>query len=133
MPYCPSCEMEYQAGVRSCPDCGVELVDGSPPQPAASRGVPVVRLCTVGDPSEGDLIQAALGEAGIPATVRRHGPITGELGRVTDGMTEDYAIVSVPEDRLAEARDLLESLKKGEFEWPEGMDPDEGHEEDEDE
>ena len=134
MPYCPSCELEYRPGVRSCPDCSVELVDGSPPQPkGAPLGAPVVRLCTVPDPSEGDVIQAALAEADIPATVRRHGPITGELGRVTDGMTEDYAIISVPEDRLDEARDLLEALKAGRFEWPEGMEPDEGDEEDEDE
>ena len=134
MPYCPSCELEYRPGVRSCPDCSVELVDGSPPQPAgAPLGAPVVRLCTVPDPSEGDVIQAALAEADIPATVRRHGPITGELGRVTDGMTEDYAIISVPEERLDEARDLLEALKAGRFEGPEGMEPDEGDEEDEDE
>ena len=113
MPYCPSCELEYRPGVRSCPDCSVELVDGSPPQPeGAPLGAPVVRLCTVPDPSEGDVIQAALAEADIPATVRRHGPITGELGRVTDGMTEDYAIISVPEDRLEEATERM-----GKLEW----------------
>ncbi|MCJ7749538.1 MAG: hypothetical protein MUQ65_00345 [Armatimonadetes bacterium] len=133
MPYCPSCELEYRPGVRSCPDCNVELVDGSPPQPEVSHAVPLVRLCTVADPSEGDVIQVALAEAGIPATVRRHGPITGELGRVTDGMTEDYAIVSVPEDMLEEARDLLKELEEGKFEWPDGMEPDEGDEEEEDE
>jgi hypothetical protein len=45
-------------------------------------------------------------------------------------MTEDYAIVSVPEDRLEEARNLLKELEEGEFEWPEGMEPDEQDEED---
>ena len=130
MPYCPRCRLEYRPGVKRCPDCNAELLDGSPPEPEVSHGVPLVRLCVVADPSEGGVIQAALAESGIPATVRRHGPITGELGRVTDGMTEDYAIVSVPEDRLEEARDLLKELEDGEFEWPEGMEPDEQDEED---
>jgi len=128
MPYCPSCKLEYRPGTTVCPDCDVKLADGSPPEPTAPRAVPLVRLCIVTDPSEGDVIQATLAEAGIPATVRRHGPITGELGRVTDGMTEDYAIVSVPEDRLEEAHRLLD---ESEFEWPEGMEPDDGNDEDE--
>ena len=131
MPYCPSCKMEYRAGVTRCPDCRVELLEGSPPEVAGPQYVSLVRLCTVADPSEGEVIEAALAEAGIPATVRRHGPITGELGRVTDGMTEDYAIVSVPEDKLEAAQELLRELEEGEFEWPEGMEPDEQAEEEE--
>jgi hypothetical protein len=27
MPFCPSCKYEYEPGVNSCPDCGVNLVD----------------------------------------------------------------------------------------------------------
>jgi hypothetical protein len=27
MPFCPSCEAEYQAGVSSCPTCNTSLVD----------------------------------------------------------------------------------------------------------
>ncbi len=84
----------------------------------------LVRLCRVADPSEADILRAALAEAEISATVRRHGPITGELGRVTDGMTEDYASVYVTRNRLDEARQVLEAVRSAEVEWPEGMEPD---------
>jgi hypothetical protein len=67
-----------------------------------------------------------LAAEGIPAYVRRHGPITGELGRVTDGLTEDYAIIMVPESRFEEAARLLSDLESAAFEWPEGMAPEEG-------
>ncbi len=125
MPYCPRCKFEYRAGMSRCPECGEALREGSPPEVQRAA---MVRLRKVTDPSEADVIQAVLAESGIPAFVRRHGPITGELSRVTNGMTEDYAIVLVPEDRLAEAEGLLEEIESGEIEWPEGMEPDEGEE-----
>jgi hypothetical protein len=30
MPYCPSCLVEYRAGIAVCADCGVALVEGAP-------------------------------------------------------------------------------------------------------
>jgi len=123
--YCPKCGFECRPRVRRCPECGEALREGSPPEVQRAA---MVRLCKVTDPSEADVIQAVLAESGIPAFVRRHGPITGELGRVTDGMTEDYAIVLVPEDRLPEAEGLLKEIESGEIEWPEGMEPEEGEE-----
>jgi len=124
MPYCPDCFSEYREGVERCSDCGAELLPGSPPE-ADNEAVPLVRLCSRSDPNEAEVIQANLAESGILAVVRRHGPISGELGRVTDGMTEDYAIVMVPEDQVDEAQKILEALEKGDFDWPEGMEPDE--------
>jgi hypothetical protein len=133
MAHCPVCNSEYRDSVTHCPDCGVELREGPPPAsaPADEEPVALVTLCTVSDPSEAEVIQATLAEAGIPASVRRHGPITGDLARVTDGITEDYAIVSVPEHRLVEARELLEEIRSGHFEWPEGMEPDEDEDDEE--
>jgi hypothetical protein len=121
--------LEYKQGVAWCPDCEQELLDWPPPEAPEGEHVAWVRLTTVGDPSEGDVVVAGLGGSGIPAYVRRHGPITGELGRVTDGMTEDYAIVYVPDERLEEARGILDGLHSSEVEWPEGMEPDDGEDE----
>lgn len=90
------------------------------PQP---EGGPLVRLCTLHDPSEADILKAALSQAGIPAFIRRHGPITGELGRVTDGITDDYAILLVPQEKLPDAQRLLADLQSGPIQWPPGMDP----------
>ncbi len=89
----------------------------------------LVRLCRLADPFEAEILRATLAEAGIAATVRRHGPVTGELGRVTDGMTEDYAFVYVTRNRLAEAREVLLAVESSEIEWPEGTEPDEATDE----
>lgn len=127
MRHCPECRFEYERDMPRCPDCGAELKPGPVPareEMVVSPGTELVRLCRVADPSEADILRAALAEAGIAATVRRQGPITGELGRVTDGMTEDYASVYVTRNRLAEARQVLEAVRSAEVEWPEGMEPD---------
>jgi hypothetical protein len=130
--HCRECRFEYERDMPRCPDCGAELKPG--PLPAKEERVispesEPVRLCRVADPSEADILRAALAEAGIVVTVRRHGPISGELGRVTDGMTEDYASVYVIRNRLEEARRVLEAIQSAEIEWPEGMEPDEGTDE----
>jgi hypothetical protein len=69
------------------------------------------------------VIRASLAEAGIPAILQTYGPISGELAGVAENITEDYAILLVPEDSLAEAQRLLEALESGKVEWPEGMEP----------
>ena len=125
MPFCPQCKLEYRPGMVRCPDCGARLTAAAPEAPAAPRGQPAVPLCKLPDASVGDIVKAALAEAGIPAVVQRHGPITGELSRVTDGLTEDYAMVLVPADRLEEARRILTALESAPAQWPEGMTPEE--------
>ncbi len=128
MPYCPSCNFEYHRGITRCPDCGAALREGTPPPPKEtplpSPETESVPLCTVPDPTEAEIVRAALAEHGISALIRRQGPITGELGRVTDGLTDDYAIILVSRNRLVEARRILADLQSGPIEWPEGMEPD---------
>ncbi len=130
MPYCPNCNFEYLPHIARCPDCGAPLLDGSSAEPAHPPNIPLVRLCTLHDPSEAEIVTAALSEAGIRTLIRRQGPITGELGRVTDGITDDYAIILVPEDKLPDAQRLLAELQSGPIQWPEGMEPDESEEDD---
>jgi len=126
MAYCPRCHYEYQEGTARCPDCGADLLPGALPKASAPTAASQpVRLCTVPDVSAGDILRAALAEHGIPSYLRRHGPITGELGRVTDGLTEDYAIVMVPANRLGEAQRVLAAIESGPVIWPEGMEPEE--------
>ncbi|MGD0111967.1 MAG: hypothetical protein ABSD48_08870 [Armatimonadota bacterium] len=126
MPYCPQCGFEYEEGVSRCPDCTAALRPGSPPKPALpGPETRPVRLCTVPDVSAGEILRAILTENGIPSVLQRHGPVTGELGRVTDGLTEDYAIIMVPANRLREAMDILAAIESGSLVWPDGMEPDE--------
>jgi len=136
MPYCPECRFEYRPGVDRCPDCGEALLEGSPPAPEHQSlpppGTELVLLCPVADPTEAEIVRSALAEAGITALIRRHGPLTGELAAVADGATHDYALIFVTRNRLTEAQQALVEVQTAPVEWPEGMEPDESTEEDED-
>jgi len=127
MPYCPNCNFEYRPGTPRCPDCSHDLVEGSPPPPQPAPPPPdteAVRLCRVSEPIEADIIHAALAEVGIPSVINTYGPITGAyLARVVDGATHDYALIFVPRNRLAEARQILAEIETGPTVWPEGMEP----------
>ena len=129
MPHCRGCGSEHEEGVTRCPDCGEDLVPGSPRSRAGQGDVArPVRLLIVRDVTAGDILRAILAEHGIPAFVQRHGPITGELGRVTDGLTDDRAMLMVPANRLAEAREIVDAIESSPVVWPEGMEPEEDDE-----
>jgi len=134
MPFCPSCRFEYREGITRCRDCGVELVAELPPEdaqpPLPTPETELVELCRVRDTNEGDLIQAALREAGIACNLKTHGAITADLARVVDGATSELAIIHVTRNRLDEAREVLATVRSLPFVWPEGMEPAEGDEED---
>jgi hypothetical protein len=135
MPYCPDCKREYRPGIARCPDCGTPLLDGTVPPPAPvplpSPETESVRLCTVPDPTEAEILRALLAEAGIPSLISRHGPLTGELAAVADGATHDYGIILVAKNRLDEAKQVLTNLRSTAVQWPDGMEPSD-EEEDED-
>jgi hypothetical protein len=128
MPRCPHCGHEYREEAARCPECNGDLA--ADPAPAAgTEGEPkpdYVPLITVPDPAEAMVIRASLEEAGIPVLMRTHGPITGELAVVAEDLTDDYAIVLVPPSRLAEARELLDALRREPPQWPPGMEPEGG-------
>ncbi|MFB3881455.1 MAG: hypothetical protein ACE149_09325 [Armatimonadota bacterium] len=125
MAYCPKCLSEYRPGVTRCSDCGESLVASDPAQSSDWGSMPdVVRLCET-HVGEADIIRAALAEAGIQSMVQGHGPITAELTRLSDGATEDYAIIYVTSNRLEAAMAVLEELQSSDLQWPEGMEPDE--------
>ncbi len=135
MPFCPKCRIEYQEGITHCPDCGAELVAELPPE-EESRLSPseteLVELCRLSDPNQGDVLKATLEEAGIAALVRTKGPISGELARVVDGITDDEAIIYVTRNRLEEAKEVLRAVESAPVVWPEGMTPVEDEREGED-
>ena len=122
MPFCPNCEYEYVEGITNCPECGARLV-ASVPEGDAVPEVEYVRLTTIPDPSAALVVKVALAEAGIPAIVQTYGAISGELAGVAHSVTDDYAILLVPEDCLADAQGIVQALESGPVEWPEGMEP----------
>jgi len=136
MPYCPDCRTEYRDGLTRCADCGAVLLAGPLPEmegaPAAPPSPPMdmspesepAFLCRVADPSEVEIICAALREAGIPCMTQGFGPITGGLALVTDGgAPEDYTTIRVPGNRLGEAEQVLTAFRCAPVEWPTGLEP----------
>lgn len=70
MPFCPKCHDEFQAWVKICPDCGVELVESSPVHKKVSNFP--IKLVTVADfqyPTLAYLSQAKLKFEGIKSVV----------------------------------------------------------------
>jgi uncharacterized Zn finger protein (UPF0148 family) len=129
MAYCAKCKFEYRRGVTRCPDCGGKLVQGELPREKAAlppAETESVQLCRIADPSEAEIVKAALAEAGILSVIHEHGPITARLTRVADGATHDYAVIYVTKNRLEEARRVLAEIQSAPVEWPEGMEPEEG-------
>lgn len=82
MPFCPSCEYEYEAGVTECPDCGVKLVDTLPAEEEV-EDIDWVQLARINSANTAEMVKEALENAEIPVVMRSgagHFGITGQLG-----------------------------------------------------
>lgn len=101
---CPSCHQEYSADVRTCPQCGVPLVD----QASTDAPDPDLRLVTVftsENPALVAMARSLLDEEQIDYTV--NGDVAQELGWVGSAMAVDFQVREGDADR---ARGLLADL-----------------------
>jgi len=103
MPWCPQCKSEYDKGVEVCYDCQCKLVDKLV---AEEKWEPVREafLLTAADEMEYKILEAKLGEYGIPVTRRYRG-----AGAVTHiYMGRSFGLdVYVPETALPKAKEIL--------------------------
>jgi hypothetical protein len=103
MAYCPSCRIEYVAGVAKCLDCGADLVEALPP-PVVDVNESLDEMTVLADRRgafETRLIVAELEAAGIPYV------LAGDVvGAVLIYPAQDGKIL-VPRHRLARAREIL--------------------------
>jgi len=76
MPFCPECKYEYRAGITSCPDCDVVLVENLPDEPEtgsyqagrdehANEGI--VSIYSTNDEAQAAHIKELLEASGIEA------------------------------------------------------------------
>lgn len=73
MPYCPICRYEYSPGIRTCPDCGAELVPDLPPEvesPNPEKEMVTKSVFKAPDEFAALTIQSALEAEGITSEVR---------------------------------------------------------------
>lgn len=70
--FCPTCESEYEPGIKVCPDDGAELVDSLSVADGASDGseASFVTLHTLSSPAEAEMVNDILQQNGIRSVVQ---------------------------------------------------------------
>jgi len=105
---CPQCGAEYREGFDECADCHVPLVDSLDEPEPVGPGVPEVLIRTeIWNPIAIGLAETLLREARIRYFVMdRNVAARQESGNIIGWWT-----IRVPEDKEAEAREILRSVE----------------------
>lgn len=123
--YCPTCLTEYRAGFDTCADDGTPLQPGpapkpvepthsaeSPPQrPLPQTGARFVKLVEYASELRARLVAGRLESEGIPVVLdpeMQHEP----YGAGTNAILGKGVDIYIPEDRLLQARELIEQLER---------------------
>jgi len=102
MPFCPSCEAEYQPQVRICPACDTAVVDHLDPR-GSSEDLVDVFMCY--DAQVAERVRELLQEAGTNPMLRDR---SSQAFPTTVGTTGERA-VAVPASQRETARRALEA------------------------
>jgi hypothetical protein len=108
--FCPSCRSESRPGFTRCPDCDVELVESLPPEDHEAPHY--VEVLETADPALVPFLRPTLESAGIPFLIEGEeglGLFPIGLGNTRFDSAGLAVRVLVPEERVAEARELLEN------------------------
>ena len=114
MKYCPQCNAEYYDAVNVCGDCGRELIGSEEYAALAEKRARqdadvFVKVATVGDQFEADVIRDALEKEQIPVLIRSFQDTS------FDGIfipQKGWGIVEVPENAAPQARRIIEQLRQ---------------------
>ncbi len=118
MPFCPKCRCEYKPGIRTCPDCNVELVASLPEEPDKNREEPqyddwvaIVHLSAV---QYAEMLVEALRDEEIPVVLHSkqgHFGVTGQMGPSSYRPIEGaVAILMVPREFVDQADRVGEAI-----------------------
>ncbi|MFQ6675289.1 MAG: DUF2007 domain-containing protein [Fidelibacterota bacterium] len=106
--FCPECQSEYQEGISVCPDCRVTLIPELPPvePPEEIRWVALKELSSQ---VEAEMVKESLENEGIMSYLKADF-LTTTYGIRGLSLTGSRATLYVPEDRLEEARSIVEDI-----------------------
>ena len=106
---CPKCGADYRIGTGHCDACGFDAMESSPP---VAESVPLVPLVSTTDPGYLPVVKSLLDSVGIPYFIQGEEALgLWPVGSLSGGLSAGGALratIHVPEDRLEEARALLE-------------------------
>jgi hypothetical protein len=102
MSFCPDCEAEYREGIKTCPDCGVDLVEALTPETAVhdKSEAEFVQLRSFATSAEAEMVCELLERNGIRAFVEG-----GRFAVRVGGFSEEV-IVMVDERDVVRAIEL---------------------------
>jgi hypothetical protein len=113
MKYCPRCGAEFYDAFNECEDCNEKLVSAEEWETLAEKRArqdaeTFVKIATVNDRFEADVLRDALEKEQIPVLIRSfqdtsfNGIFIPQKG---------WGVVEVPEEHSAQARELIEALR----------------------
>lgn len=105
MPFCPECRYEYVEGMKTCPDCNVELVDQRPEEPKERwDDLEFVTVATFYFPMDADMAKLRLDLEGIESALV--GAIIARVSRPETGFQPIKLMVRAED--AGRARRILE-------------------------
>lgn len=112
MPFCPNCRFEYLPGIKTCPDCGEDLVDELPDMRSELEDIKWVALEPLPGVVYAKMVAEVLDQRQIPNYIQSLFG-SGGLGMITGaGFAGSSARIYVPEDRLEEATEIRDQMMK---------------------
>lgn len=132
MPFCLECEAEYEAGIETCTDCGVALVDSLPieEEPPDLDTAELIPMQSFANAAQASLVMNLLQENGLRALVSG-----GEFTVAPSAFSEEIVLL-VDERDLEKAQTLYDAYfganTAGDFDVPQEEAPTNPSEETED-
>jgi len=106
VPFCPSCRIEYQSGVKRCADCDAELVALLPEEGEPRTDTSLVQLAVFPNAAAARLIQEILENNGIAVVLR------GDMDPIGN-VTGTAPALLVEKTTLPQAKEIYEAFFAG--------------------
>lgn len=103
MPFCPKCRYEFVEGIKTCNECGIDLVDELPEEESEEEEYQGewIKVLNVASNQEAEMIAGLLRTSGIPVTISSY---------VNDVLTFRYprgVDILVPEEYSEQAVEVI--------------------------